>query len=344
MKIGIQPTPIGFTKHWIEYCKNHSIDYKLVDCYKSDIIKQLNDCDVFMWHHDLLLRKDNIIAKRLLFALEQSNKIVFPTFNEGWHYDDKIGQKYLLEALKVPFIPTFIFYDKTEALNWANQTTYPKVFKLKGGAGSANVCLVNSEKDAIKKINKAFSSGFNSIPKKYFLNENIRKYKSKKISVISLLKNYIRYILPINKNFINHKEKGYIYFQEFIPNNNSDLRIVVINQNKIFGIKRYNRANDFRASGSGVIEYLDENNMPVECIKIALNTAKKLRMDSIAYDFVFDTNEKPVIIEITFAFGSKVSNAKGYWDENLVWHNKEIKMQEWMIKNVIKKVDNLKSS
>ncbi len=340
MKIGIQPTPIGFTNSWISYCKENSIPYKLVDCYRNDIIEQLSDCDAFMWHHDLLLTKDNIIAKRLLFAIEHSGKVVFPSFYEGWHYDDKIGQKYLLEALNIPFIKTYVFYEKKKAKIWAKETIYPKVFKLKGGAGSSNVSLVKSKTKANILISKAFSSGFKSITKRYFFKELIRKFQLKKISLIQLLKGVIRNQFLKNKSLISEKEKNYVYFQEFIPNNDSDYRIVVIDQNKAFGIKRYNRKNDFRASGSGIIEYLDEQNMPIECLKVAFETAKKLKMNCVAYDFVFNEVKQPVIIEITYAFGSKVSNASGYWDDTMTWHNEKIKMQDWMIEVVIKKIKN----
>ena len=338
MKIGIQPSTIGFTNYWIKYCEEKNIDYSLVDCYRNDIVEQLSDCDAFMWNYDLLSIKDNLIAKRLLFALEQSGKVVFPAFEEGWHYDDKIGQKYLLEAIEAPFISTYIFYDEISAKKWVNSTSFPKVFKLKGGAGSSNVSLVRSKNEANRLINIAFSKGFKSLKKSYFLKEKIRKYKLNQVSLKNLLKSYLRFIIPLDKKFISHKEKGYIYFQEFVENNDCDYRIVVIDQNKAFGIKRYNRKNDFRASGSGHIEYLDNNNIPISCLKVAFDTAKKLKMNSIAYDFVYNSKGDPLIIEITFAFGAKVSKAKGYWDEDLKWNNETIHMQKWMIERVISKI------
>tara|TARA_R110001592_G_scaffold360679_2_gene669513 strand:+ start:124 stop:1164 length:1041 start_codon:yes stop_codon:yes gene_type:complete len=340
MKIGIQPTPIGFTNRWIKYCQGHNIEYKLINCYGNDVIEQLSDCDALMWHHDLLLTKDNLVAKRLLFALEHSGKIVFPNFYSGWHYDDKVAQKYLLEALNAPIVPTYVYHDKKDALKWANNTTFPKVFKLKGGAGSSNVKLVKSKLEAIKLINKAFSKGMSPIQKSYFLKEKYRKYKLKKINLLQLLKGLFRYFLPINKGFITKKETDYAYFQEFIPNNDGDYRINVINQNKACGVKRYNRENDFRASGSGKQLLLDNTNCRLDLLKIAFETAKKLKMDSIGFDFVIDKNDKPKIVEISYAFGwDEVDDSgKGYWDEDLNWCKGEVKAHEWMIENVIKKI------
>lgn len=343
MKIGIQPTPIGFTKHWINYCEESGIPYKLIDCYRNDIIEQLEDCDAFMWNHDLLLQKDNVLAKRILSAVEHSGKVTFPKFEEGWHYDDKIAQKFLLEAIKAPIVPTYVFTNIDKALKWAEQTTYPKVFKLKGGAGSSNVKLIKSLPQAKKVILKSFRRGYQPVSKNYFFSEARRKFSLKQISLTSFLKATVKYFLPINKDFLRNREIGYTYFQEFIPNNENDFRIVVIDQNKAFGIKRFNRENDFRASGSGNIVYLDESNCPKNCLKIAFEVAKKLNMDSIAYDFVYDENQNPLIIEITYAYGSKASNAKGYWDDSLKWHDEKIKMHQWMVENVVGKIKSKKT-
>ena len=94
--------------------------------------------------------------------LEQAGVKVFPDFRTNWHFDDKLGQKYLLEALGIPLVPTHVFYDKKTALEWASKTTFPKVFKLRGGAGSANVKLARTKKEAVKLIRKAFGKGFSN--------------------------------------------------------------------------------------------------------------------------------------------------------------------------------------
>ena len=61
-------------------------------------------------------------------------------------------------------------------------------------------------------------------------------------------------------------EKNYAYFQKYIPAQH-DIRITVIG-NRAFGFLRKNRKNDFRASGSGLIDY-DYKKIPIEAVKIA---------------------------------------------------------------------------
>lgn len=66
MKIAIHHTPGSFSDRWISYCKENDIPYKLVNAYDSDIIKQVEDCDAFMWHHHHANYKDALFAKQLL--------------------------------------------------------------------------------------------------------------------------------------------------------------------------------------------------------------------------------------------------------------------------------------
>ena len=116
MKIGIHHSLGSYSGRWIEYCQEHKIDYKIVNAYDTDIVEQLSDCDVFMWHHHQANYKDALFAKQLLFSLEQAGKVVFPDFNTGWYFDDKLGQKYLFEANHVQAAPAYVFFSKNPIL------------------------------------------------------------------------------------------------------------------------------------------------------------------------------------------------------------------------------------
>lgn len=207
-----------------------------------------------MWHHSQNNPKDLLIAKQILFALEHSGKVVFPDFNTNWHFDDKVAQKYLLELIHCPIPKNHVFYEKESALKWAKSTSYPIVFKLRGGAGSFNVKLIKSFSDAKSIINKAFSQGFSNYDSLSAFKEIFRKFKIGKSSNINLLKSFAHLFIQPQYANVAGREVGYVYFQEFIPNNDSDIRVIVIGD-KAFAIKRNVRENDFRASGSGNIEY-----------------------------------------------------------------------------------------
>ena len=343
MKIGIQKNITNLGKGWVKYCEDNEVQYKLIDSYKNDVIQQLEDCDAFMWNYNLLQSKDVLNAKPLLLALEHSGKVCFPSINELWHYDDKLAQKYLLEATDVPMVPSFVFYDEEIALDWAGNTNYPKVFKLRGGAGSSNVRLVKNEKEAKQIIKRAFSKGYPAYSKWRPVREAFEEMKKGKRSFTSFAKRLYRYFIPVYKGFIEYKEKDYVYFQEFIANNDSDIRLVVVNQDKIFGLKRFNRKDDFRASGSGNMKYLTPELIDEKALKVALDTAIRLNMDSIAYDIVYDSNRNPLIIEISFAYTrAAYEKCPGYWDEKLEWHEGIIgNYSGWMVEKIIERIKSI---
>ncbi|MBW6492546.1 MAG: hypothetical protein K0B15_15280 [Lentimicrobium sp.] len=132
MTLAIHNSNSGFHPRWVAFCEANTIPFKRVNCYASDLIQQLAGCSALMWHHHQGSPRDLIAAKPILFALEQAGIKVFPDFNTNWHFDDKVGQKYLLEAIGAPLAPTWVFYDKQQALDWAKTTDFPKVFKLRG--------------------------------------------------------------------------------------------------------------------------------------------------------------------------------------------------------------------
>ncbi len=112
MRIGIHRSKGSFSDRWIPYCESNNINYKLVDCYRTDIINQLADCDALMWHFNHKSPKASKFARQLIYAVQAAGKAVFPDYNTVWHFDDKVGQKYLLEAINAPLVPSCAFYDK----------------------------------------------------------------------------------------------------------------------------------------------------------------------------------------------------------------------------------------
>ena len=335
MKIAIQNTPGTFSDKWIEYCEQNSINYKIVNCYASDIIQQLEDCDGLMWHWLHSDSKAMLFARQLTYTLQKAGKKIFPDTNTCWHFDDKVGQKYLLEALGAPLVPSYVFYDEDEAIAWAQQTNYPKVFKLRGGAGSLNVSIVNNLAKAIELIKRAFGEGVSPIPS---LHTDI-KTKLKKIKSLSQLWKKITKLNKYIEDTRNDKkmfslEKGYAYFQEFIPDNDHDIRVIVIGQ-KAFAIKRIVRDNDFRASGSGMIIHAPDQ-IPLDCIKSGFELAKKLNTQCIAVDYIFQ-KDKMLLIEISYGFASKgYLNCPGYWDADLKWHEGTFTPEWFMISDFLK--------
>lgn len=332
--IAIHHSEGTFSNRWIAYCEKEGIPYKIVDCYQSNIIWQLTDCNALMWHFHHASPKATLFAKQLLYAVAASGKKVFPNYNTAWHFDDKVGQKYLLEAIGAPLVQSDVFYTKKEALNWVNNNHFPKVFKLRGGAGSANVRLARSQAEAIGLVNRAFGKGFSQYDGWSNLKERIRKYNNGKTTLTDVFKGVVRLLYTTDFAKVAGRDKGYIYFQEFIENNDCDIRIIVIGE-KAFAIKRMVRENDFRASGGGTIFY-EKELFDAATVRIAFDVTKELRAQCLAYDFVYKDG-KPLIIEISYGFAlGAYDPCEGYWDKELNWYAGQFVPQNWMVEQMLK--------
>jgi glutathione synthase/RimK-type ligase-like ATP-grasp enzyme len=312
--IAIHSRIFGFRPRWVDYCKKQNIPYKLVNCYSNDLIEQLQGCEALMWHFNHNNHKDNITAKQILFALEHTGFIVFPDFRTAWHFDDKVAQKYLFEKIAAPLVPSYVFFDKKEALEWLEKTNMPKVFKLRGGAGSQNVELVKSFKAGKKIILQAFGKGFKKYSAWVSLKERFKKYKLGIVSFNEVLKGFIR--LFYSPSFSKHggREVGYVYFQVYIPNNDSDICIVIID-GKAFGLKRYERENDFRASGSGKFKF-EKELIDRNALKISFDISNRLSLQVGVFDYVYNNEKQPLLVEMSYGYAHKAyDECPGYWDE-----------------------------
>lgn len=333
MKIAIHHREGSFSEKWTDYCARNHIPYKIVNCYQSDIIHQLEDCDALMWHFHHANPKDILFAKELLYSIQASGKKVFPNFNTVWHFDDKLGQKYLLESIGAPLVPSWVFYKKQEALKWIEEIEFPIVFKLRGGAGSQNVRLIHSFREGKRLICKAFSRGFLSYYALGSLRERWRKYQLGKSNFRELIEGIVRFLMPPTYAFIKGRERGYIYFQKYIPNCDYDIRIVVI-KDKAYAIKRMVRKGDFRASGSGEIRY-DRSLFNEETIKLSFQLAEKLNSQCLAIDYIY-ANGRPLLTEISYGTTHKYYDpCPGYYDNNYNWHEGRFDPYGWMVENLI---------
>lgn len=339
MKLAIHKPdyPNSFSHKWIEYCDLYNIEYVIVDCLNTDIIRTLKEAQVthLLWHFGQVW-KDLLTARNVLFSAEMMGLKVFPDKYTSWHFDDKVAQKYLLEAMGINLVNSYVFYNKESARRWITETKkLPIVAKLRRGSGSTSVKLLKSNSQFIDYSRRMFNNGVS--PSSSLSHDFTKRLKS--IKTINDFAIVFRKIMAriSNKVFafqVYPKELGYMYVQEFIKDNNFDIRIIVIGQ-KAYGIKRIVRKGDFRASGSGNIIY-DVSQIDINCVKKGFDIAEKLKTQSIGIDFIFDEAKKPVVIEISYGFAPRAYDlCEGYWDRNLMFHRGSNVLEYDIIENLL---------
>jgi hypothetical protein len=347
MRIAIHYVPEkNFSQHWVNYCKKNQIDYKLVDCYHSDIIKELTDCDGLMWHWNQEDYKGILFARQLILSLEKKGFPVFPNSATCWHFDDKLGQKYLLEATGCSLIPSHAFYSREDAEAFLDKTDFPKVFKLRGGAGSINVKLIKNRAHAQSFVNRCFAKGFKQVDPWERLKAMITLALEKKTkkSVVDAFKTAYRVVFPNELARMAGVEKGYMYLQDFIPNNQFDVRVYVLGH-KCYALRRFNRKNDFRASGGGK-EDGDMTKIDRCYFEAARDAATKLGTQVAAFDVV-QHNGKGLIVEISYSFPYQVGYDNvyhGFYDENWHYHDGKFNPLELIAEDFVKSIKERKVS
>lgn len=333
MKIGVHVNEDAlFDSKWISLLKKYGCEVEALDFKSEDSFERLILCDGAMWHyhHDPL---DKQVAPKILDVIETVCKIpVWPNHSTRWHFDEKVSQSYILKALGEPSVKSWVFWDKKEAIEFIDSARYPLVFKLSVGAGSANIIKIDSKEMARIYVDRMFDYGI--FP--YSMNE----YKSQR-SLMETAKKTVKEVLFPERIILPSYfqiQKGYAYFQEFIPNNTYDIRITVIG-NRAFGFIRHNREDDFRASGSGCIEY-DSFKIPEEAIKTAFKISEKMGFQSMAYDFLIN-NGKPIVNEMSYGYLDKaVYDCPGHWDNDLNWHEGNMWPEEAHVIDFIDEVKN----
>src|SRR5665647_1693700 len=312
----------SYSEKFEEIIIKNNIPYILIDPNSDSLLYDIKECSHLLFRHSQG-DTDKLIYETIFNIAQNIYHIkCWPNYETFWPYEDKIKEFYLLKSHDFPIIDSHIFWNYNQADSFLKKTQFPIVAKLPKGASSSNVVIVNSINDGKQLINPVFNKGV----KTSGLKNSSNLASISKLGIIkygkALLKSFLLN-LGILKNKADYPEwqiqKDAILFQKYLPNNSFDTRITVIG-NRAFAFRRFVRPNDFRASGSGNFN-MDPDKIDIRCLEIAFSISKKLNFNTMAYDFIFDENNKPYINEISYCFVDwVVQSCPGFWDDNLVWH------------------------
>ena len=291
--------------HALEYQKEQGItlSYSILNLDCVNWQELIAPYDIVIWNPSYMgIRLASHFKEKIYFMQYIQNKLVVPNFNTVWHFESKVAESYIFTHNRITTPRTIVSFDFANACHELEKTDIPTVLKKSEGAASHNVKLIRSKKKLERIIENTFCDQ---------LWGEARKGTSK----IQFIQKYItkRWFLDrvLSKYKLTQGGEGIIYWQEFIPDNTADLRITVIGDRFAYGFWRNNRPGDFRASGSGLIDY--EREISKEVISYCLNINKELAFDSMCYDILF-TRDSFVINEMSYNYVDKaLFNAPGHY-------------------------------
>jgi len=257
----------------------------------------------------------------IVLSIELSGALVIPKFVNLRATNNKVMME-LLKNIVIPeqakHLPTLYFGALNK--NGIKELQYPLVVKAAGGAGSKFVFLAHNFKELIKRVKDVSYS-----------------------SNISLnIKEKIR--LLIHKGYYpESKYRNKFIIQKYIANLQNDWKVLVFGK-KYFVLMRYNRKNDFRASGSG--NFIFPSELPAGLLDFCQYIFEKLGVPNVSLDIAFD-GEKFLLIEFqAIFFGSyTLTKSKYYftmhenrWEKNYG----EIELEKIYVESIINFIEQKK--
>lgn len=337
-----KPGPIHSTSWnmpWAEYLKANQIDFDFVNLLGVNAIETLKNYDCLLWHFGNYVYQDMLEARSILYSAKKMGLKVFPDYNDAWHFDDKVAEMYALQSVGAPIPQSWVYYD-IDTLKHAidsNELQFPIVAKLRTGSGSHNVKMIKSKSQLLKYARRMFGRGYNPAPSLLYKTSSNVRSSHDKATFMSKLKRAPEFLRTLKGARQFPHEKGYVYLQEFIPNDGYDMKIVVVGD-KLSGLYRPIRSHDFRASGGGEVLY-DKKLFSENIIKSAFAAADAIGFQCVGFDYVVDKRTgKGVIVEMSYGFShTAVMGMNGWFDRDCQWHDGALNAPEELLRNMVEK-------
>ena len=147
---------------YIGACRELGVPYKVIGISGPDWLKQVREsgCEAFLVRPSGQITVwKQMFDERLKIIAHDLDKTIFPSYDAIWFYESKRRMHYWLQAHDVPHPRTWVFYDRQEALTFADATPLPIVFKTDFGSGSLGVQILTERGKLNRLVNRCFRKG-----------------------------------------------------------------------------------------------------------------------------------------------------------------------------------------
>lgn len=217
-----------------------------------------------------------------------------------------------------------------------NDISFPCVVKDPNGSGSSGVQIARNKEELKRIVNKLspvkYHDHFYSVLHDFRYNNKallvIKTFIKKKLLKDEL---YCNNVITVNKTIV---------LQEFIPGLSGDYKVLYF-ASHFYVLRRDNRNNDFRASGSGKFSFPSN----VDDIQKVLDFAKDVSIElkdvpMISMDIGQDDNDKNYLLEFQcLGFGPYTQQYSNWYfeyeDETWVKKEKKLSLEEEIVRSIL---------
>lgn len=306
--LGIAVDKTGWWRRFEDAARVLGLRSEVFEIERADWIERVGRYGYVLWRPNLDPPFGEEAKEKIFFLENQLGLRVFPNWSTFWHYDNKRAQAYFFRRHGVPSPETFVSYDAEDARAELERRALPLVSKRAGGASSDEVRALRDMRAARRELKRAFG----------------RPLASRALDR-----------LGITVRLSSRSRSGYVLWQEMVPGNRRDLRITVIGGRYGFAYFRNNRPGDFRASGSGLIDY--DVPTPSRELCYCIGLCRSHGFDSMAFDIVYRADEF-LVLEMSCAFVDRlVHEVPGHYTlegGRLEFHAGHVWPQELYVRHV----------
>jgi glutathione synthase/RimK-type ligase-like ATP-grasp enzyme len=256
----LEPFP-RWTKY-LRFLETNGFPHGLFDLHAHDWIEKAASYDVVVGivSNEVSRLEEVRVKYHVLEAF--MGKICYPSAEQALLYENKCLEADIAQIYGLPMARTFVSRSREDALAGLDTLRYPLVSKVNQSSGSLGVELVKSPREARRIVHQAFSRNGRRVHVPWF------------------------------------RQRHYVYFQEFVPNDGYDVRVVLVGD-RAFGYYRKVPRGDFRASGMGAVE---KRALPEEAIRVAQRVQRCVPSPQVIVDMVRGLDGRYAIIEYSLFY------------------------------------------
>ncbi len=149
--------------HFMSACRELKVSYDVIDISGPDWIENIDKSfhDGFLVYPSVAVSVwKQMYDERINIMVNELGKIVYPSYEEIWLFENKRRMNYWLKANKFPHPKTFIFYDEQSALDFAKSTPLPIVFKSTTSSGGRGIRIIRNRNALVRFVARFFKKGF----------------------------------------------------------------------------------------------------------------------------------------------------------------------------------------
>ena len=218
-------------------------------------------------------------TKQLVKLLNEKGVTTIPSLQESILYDDKVEQ-YKTFGNWMPF--TVLFENDTDAFKYCREAKFPIVSKTAQGAGASNVRILTNWQDTLVEVCRTFSLGG----------------------------------MPV---YQGNTQKGYVLWQDYVPNLNHNWRVFIMAKKHAVVTKRWNSPRSNKVDDNGEIKQIDY--LKPELLNYVRKFVDTFDFNWCAVDVV-ETKDGFKVLETSVGFpfwwfekGGVIFKYHGYWCE-----------------------------